>query len=192
MSVPQFAIHTQQRRIFKYVLVLFFTIITDQVTKYLAIKLYEAYNELSFLDNFFQFSLIKNYNGFLGIVNNFPDNIRFFLLNVCVSFLLLGCLVYIFWSKNRHFHYITPLLFVVGGGISNLVDRLLYDGGVIDFLSIGLGDFRTGIFNLADVYILVGSFVIGCFFFPLQLNQLNCRYSFALLFFSRISLAFYV
>jgi signal peptidase II len=56
-------------------------------------------------------------------------------------------------------------VFVVGGGISNLVDRLLYDDGVIDFLSIGVGSFRTGIFNLADVYILVGSFVIGCSFF---------------------------
>lgn len=165
MPVPQITIHAQQRKIFIYVLVLFFTISTDQVTKFLAIKLYETYNELSFLHNFFHFSLIKNYNGFLGIVNGFSDNIRFFLLNVCVSFLLLGCLVYIFWSKNRHFHYITPLLFVVGGGISNLVDRLLYDGGVIDFLSIGIGSFRTGIFNLADVYILVGSFVIGCYFF---------------------------
>jgi signal peptidase II len=165
MSVPQFAIHTQQRNFFVYVLVLSFTIITDQVTKFLAIKLYETYNELSFLHNFFQFSLIKNYSGFLGIVHIFPDNIRFFLLNVCVSFLLLGCLVYIFWSKNRPSRYSTPLVFVVGGGISNLVDRLLYDGGVIDFLSIGAGSFRSGIFNLADVYILVGSFVIGCYFF---------------------------
>jgi signal peptidase II len=49
--------------------------------------------------------------------------------------------------------------------MSNLVDRLLFEGGVIDFLSIGIGGFRTGIFNLADVYILVGSFVIGCYFF---------------------------
>jgi signal peptidase II len=170
MSAPQFSIHTQQSNFFVYILVLFFTIITDQVTKFLAIKLYEAYNELSFLHNFFQFSLIKNYGGFLGIVNNFPDNIRFFLLNVCVSFLLSGCLVYIFWSRNRTSRYSTPLVFVVGGGISNLVDRLLYDGGVVDFLSIGAGSFRTGIFNLADVYILVGSFVIGCSFFssPVQ------------------------
>lgn len=170
MSVMQFAKHSQQRFFLIYGLVLFFTIITDQVTKFFAIKLYEAYNELSFFHNFFQFSLIKNYGGFLGIVNVFPDNIRFFLLNVCVSFLLLGCLVYIFWSKSKPTHYSTPLVFVAGGGISNLIDRLLYDGGVIDFLSIGVGNFRTGIFNLADIYILVGSFVIGCYFFssPVQ------------------------
>lgn len=165
MSVPNFAIHTQKRNVFIYLLILFFTIITDQVTKFLAIKLYETYYEISFLHNFFQFSLIKNYGGFLGIVNIFPDNIHFFLLNVCVSVLLLGCLVYIFWPKNQPSRYSTPLMFVAGGGISNLIDRLLYDGGVIDFLSIGVGSFRTGIFNLADIYILVGSFVIGCYFF---------------------------
>jgi signal peptidase II len=165
MPVPQLTIHTQQRRVLKYLLLLFFTIITDQFTKLLAVKLFEVYNETTFSPNLFQFTLIKNYSGFLGIVNIFPDNIRFFLLNICVSFLLVGCLVYIFWSKNRPSCYSTPLVFVVGGGISNLVDRLLYDGGVIDFLSIGAGSFRTGIFNLADVYILAGSFVIGCSIF---------------------------
>lgn len=170
MSVPNFAIHTQKRNVFIYLLILFFTIITDQITKFLVIKFYDTYYELSFLHNFFQFSLIRNYSGFLGIFNAFPDNIRFFLLNVCVSFLLLGCLVFIFWSGNRPSPYSIPLVFVVGGGISNLIDRLLYDGGVIDFISIGVGSFRTGIFNLADIYILVGSFVIGCYFFssPVQ------------------------
>jgi signal peptidase II len=165
MPVTQLTTHTQQRRVFIYVMLLFFTIITDQFTKLLAVKLFETYNETSFLHNFFQFTLIENNGGFLGIVNNFPENVRFFLLNVCVSFLLLGCLAFIFWSKNRTSRYSIPLVFVVGGGMSNLVDRLLFEGGVIDFLSIGIGGFRTGIFNLADVYILVGSFVIGCYFF---------------------------
>jgi len=32
---------------------------------------------------------------------------------------------------------------------------------VIDFINIGLGGFRTGIFNLADVYILAASFALG-------------------------------
>jgi signal peptidase II len=78
-----------------------------------------------------------------------------------VSFLLLGCLVYLFCSHQRTARYDMPLVFVVGGGMSNLLDRLLHDGGVTDFLSIGIGNFRTGIFNLADVYILIGSFVLG-------------------------------
>jgi signal peptidase II len=56
-------------------------------------------------------------------------------------------------------------VFVIGGGISNLLDRLIQDGGVTDFLSVGFGEFRTGIFNLADVYILLGSFILGYYIF---------------------------
>ncbi|MCB0641598.1 MAG: signal peptidase II, partial [Phaeodactylibacter sp.] len=36
-----------------------------------------------------------------------------------------------------------------------LVDRCLYQS-VTDFLNIGIGNWRTGIFNLADVSILIG------------------------------------
>ena len=45
---------------------------------------------------------------------------------------------------------------VVGGGLSNLIDRVMRDGRVVDFLRVGFGDFRTGIFNLADTAIVLG------------------------------------
>jgi len=45
---------------------------------------------------------------------------------------------------------------VAGGGLGNWVDRLLHEGAVTDFVSIGFGRMRTGIFNVADVCIVVG------------------------------------
>ena len=47
------------------------------------------------------------------------------------------------------------MCFLIGGGIGNIIDRLLY-GSVTDFLHIDFGLFRTGIFNLADVSIMIG------------------------------------
>ena len=47
------------------------------------------------------------------------------------------------------------LLLFVAGGMSNLIDRIAM-GSVIDFLNIGIGPFRTGIFNVADVAIMAG------------------------------------
>jgi signal peptidase II len=41
------------------------------------------------------------------------------------------------------------------GGASNLVDRVLR-GSVIDFMNVGVGPLRTGIFNVADLAILLG------------------------------------
>jgi signal peptidase II len=43
----------------------------------------------------------------------------------------------------------------VAGGASNWVDRLV-TGSVIDFINIGIGPLRTGIFNVADVAIMTG------------------------------------
>ena len=47
------------------------------------------------------------------------------------------------------------LLLFLAGGLSNLTDRIAI-GSVIDFLNVGIGPIRTGIFNVADVAILAG------------------------------------
>jgi signal peptidase II len=47
------------------------------------------------------------------------------------------------------------LALVCSGGVSNLIDRLAH-GTVIDFLNVGLGPVRTGIFNVADMAVLAG------------------------------------
>jgi signal peptidase II len=47
----------------------------------------------------------------------------------------------------------------VAGGASNLVDRIIY-GMVIDFMNVGIGSLRTGIFNVADMAIMLGAGVL--------------------------------
>lgn len=147
------------------VAILLVTISTDQFTKLLARRILEASNDLAFLNDFVKFSLIQNYSGFLGIVSSLSSSMQFFLLTICVSVLLLGCLGYLLFYPKRTTRYDALLATITGGGASNLLDRFLHNGGVTDFLSLGFGTLRTGIFNLADVYILVGSFLVGFSFF---------------------------
>jgi signal peptidase II len=161
MSLLQWANRSRQKTKIVPFIILLITISTDQYTKLLARRVLEPSSEISFFNNFINFSLIKNHGGFLGIVSQLPEKIQFFLLNICVSGLLLCCLAYLFVYKNSTTRYDIILAAIVGGGVSNLLDRLLHNGGVTDFLSIGVGNLRTGIFNLADVYILIGSFVLG-------------------------------
>jgi signal peptidase II len=47
----------------------------------------------------------------------------------------------------------------VAGGASNLVDRIAH-GVVIDFMNVGIGPLRTGIFNVADVAIMLGAGIL--------------------------------
>jgi len=50
--------------------------------------------------------------------------------------------------------------FIIGGGIGNIYDRILY-GSVTDFLFIDLGGiFKTGIFNIADLSVTTGMIMI--------------------------------
>jgi len=51
------------------------------------------------------------------------------------------------------------LTLVAAGGVSNLIDRLLR-GSVTDFMNLGVGALRTGIFNVADVAIVVGALLV--------------------------------
>lgn len=61
---------------------------------------------------------------------------------------------------------------IIAGGLGNLTDRALNNGAVIDFMNIGVGSLRTGIFNIADVAIMVG---VGVLMF-LGFQQRRWRY----------------
>jgi signal peptidase II len=47
------------------------------------------------------------------------------------------------------------LYLILAAGLSNLLDRFIR-GRVIDFLNLGIGTLRTGIFNMADLALFVG------------------------------------
>ena len=51
---------------------------------------------------------------------------------------------------------------VIGGGIGNLIDRIYNGGYVVDFMNMGINHIisfipRTGIFNVADIWIMLGA-----------------------------------
>jgi signal peptidase II len=137
------------------------TIGSDQITKYMARSVLTPALETSVFNGLVKFSLVENHGGFLGIVTNLPVGVRFFVLNICVALLLLGCLAYLLRSRKQPSRTWIPLAIITGGGLSNLLDRLMGNGGVTDFLIIGAGYLQTGIFNLADVFVLFGSFYLG-------------------------------
>jgi len=73
---------------------------------------------------------------------------------------LLFVLSYIF--KNNHLDKWSLFAFssIIGGGIANIYDRIVY-GKVTDFLFIDLGGiFKTGIFNLADLSVTTGMIIL--------------------------------
>jgi signal peptidase II len=53
------------------------------------------------------------------------------------------------------------LALVCGGAVGNLIDRITSAKGVIDFIDIGLGDSRWPTFNVADMAVSIGAFLLA-------------------------------
>ena len=50
---------------------------------------------------------------------------------------------------------------VCGGAIGNLIDRVRSSAGVVDFIDVGVGDLRWPTFNVADMAVSVGAFLLA-------------------------------
>jgi signal peptidase II len=70
--------------------------------------------------------------------------------------MLLALFAYALFVRAGQASLIFALALVLGGGSSNLIDRFVNDGYVVDFINLGAGPIRTGIFNVADVAITAG------------------------------------
>lgn len=65
-------------------------------------------------------------------------------------------MVFVLFVQPMSLDMVVAWSLVLSGGLGNLVDCIINDGRVIDFMNIGIGSLRTGIFNVADVCITVG------------------------------------
>lgn len=131
----------------------------DQITKN-SVRQRMNYNEqIGFINNYLTISKVENTGAFLSIGHSLPPPIKMLLLTILPLVVLGLALTYLLTNKNLSDITILGICFVVGGGIGNIYDRLLY-GSVTDFLHIDFVLFQTGIFNMADVSIMVGMFMV--------------------------------
>ena len=127
----------------------------DQVSK-IIVRDKLQYNEtVSVIKNHFILTKVENTGAFLSAGNDLPIAIRFILLTILPMIVLSFGLFYLFIKRDLPKIMQIGLCFLLGGGVGNIIDRLLY-GSVTDFLHLDFGLFRTGIFNLADVSIMIG------------------------------------
>jgi signal peptidase II len=128
----------------------------DQTAKFVAKSRLSETQAVSYLGGSVRLQLTANYGAFLGLGTSLPQKQRTALLSIGVAVGLAAMLIYCLALSSRNALILPAWGLVIGGGVSNLADRLWYGGYVVDFLNVGIGPIRTGIFNLADVFIMVG------------------------------------
>ena len=129
------------------------TIGCDQVSKHVA-STHLMDGRQSYLGDSLRLEYSENTGAFLSLGAGLPWWARTTLFSAGTGVLLIGCVVAAFTRRLKGMALL-GLWLLFAGGFSNLVDRVVH-GRVVDFLNVGIGPVRTGIFNVADMAIMLG------------------------------------
>jgi signal peptidase II len=137
----------------------------DRITKVAAGNYLVPWRPVSCLGDLFRLQYAENTGAFLGLGSSLSEGLRISIFSVLTGAVLAGMLAFVLVRDRLRITIAAGFSLIIGGGTGNLIDRLLHDGTVTDFLNVGLGSLRTGIFNLADVAIMAGLGLLICFGF---------------------------
>lgn len=145
-----------QLRVLILLIILLITVGCDQLTKKMAREQLAPGETVVLMDGAVRLHYSENHGAFLSAGAGLGETARFAIFTVGVAVILLILSFYLLTARELSVWPAVSMALVVGGGLGNLVDRVLREGAVVDFLNVGIGPVRTGIFNLADVFIVAG------------------------------------
>lgn len=127
----------------------------DQLTKAMVTYFLNLYEIVPVIDGFFSLVYLENKGAAWGV---FSNNALF--ITILGIFFLLFLVLYVKEIKDTTPASTIALGFVLGGVVGNLLDRLIR-GHVVDFLGFVIFGYHFPIFNIADVLIVVGVFLLA-------------------------------
>jgi signal peptidase II len=151
----EFMIHSRTIRLLAILSVLAFTAGCDQATKHLARSGLSQYEAKTYAGGLVEFTLAENRGAFLSLGGTLPQAVRV-LLAGAVAIGLVALLVFLLRSSRLNRAAFVALTLAWAGGVSNLIDRVARHGAVTDFMVLRAGPLHTGIFNVADLAIVIG------------------------------------
>lgn len=139
----------------------------DQTTKRIAERMLEHSSAHSFFFDTLRLQFVQNEGVLLGLGSNFSEAAKWWFFLMLPLILLAVAIYFVLFSRKLKDAQRICLSLIVGGGIGNIIDRI-FQGSVTDFINVGIGPLRTGIFNVADMAILFGAIGLIAFEFWLE------------------------
>jgi signal peptidase II len=136
------------------------TVGCDQTSKHLARTGLRHVDSVPLPSGVVELRLAENPGSFLSAGALLPDGARFLIFTLGVGVGLAALAAYLIGHSPIVASRFIGLSLVLAGGMGNLLDRVFRDGLVTDFMIIHIGPFHSGVFNVADVLIMVGVGVI--------------------------------
>lgn len=135
-------------------LVIALNIFADQISKYIVRKNI-SYNEIiPVIKDRFNLMKVENTGAFLSIGDEMPNILRTIVLTG-FPLMVLGYGLFYLYTKPLPKLVQIAICFLIGGGIGNIYDRIIH-GSVTDFMHMDFYIFQTGVFNFADLSIMIG------------------------------------
>lgn len=132
--------------LFYYLIVVFVTGL-DQFFKQIIIDHVDLFEKITIFPGILDITHIRNFGAAYNLFSQMP-----LLLIIMPASIMLAGLVYIGYTRKRNnFLLLVAIAMVIGGGLGNLIDRII-KGYVVDFLDIHI----IPIFNVADIFICTG------------------------------------
>ncbi|WP_321276008.1 signal peptidase II [Thiomicrorhabdus indica] len=132
-------------------------IIFDHITKYLAVTNLTFGEPVPVIDHL-NWTLAYNYGAAFSFLADMDGWQRWFFV-----VLAFGMTVFMLWwlkkLPNKITTEVVALNLVIGGAIGNVIDRIL-EGRVTDFIDFYIGSWHYATFNIADIAISVGAFLL--------------------------------
>lgn len=129
----------------------------DRISKDIAKSRLMNQEPLSYFHDTFRLEYVENTGAALSLGDSLSKTTSFWLLSILPLVFLIALLVYVI---RRSGEIPQPRLIyfclIFAGGMGNILDRIVFDRHVTDFMNIGISGLRSGIFNFADVYITAG------------------------------------
>lgn len=132
-----------------WILIIIASIWLDQLTKWLAVTFLQGNPSVPIIPDVLQLTYLENRGAAFGMLQ---DQRWVFLVISTVG--ITAVLLYLFIKRPTSKLLCTAIALIVGGGIGNMIDRVLL-GYVVDFIDFCLINFA--IFNVADSFVCVGA-----------------------------------
>jgi signal peptidase II len=145
----------------------------DQISKAAARAYLPGTGIHSYLGDTFRLQYAENHGAFLSFGASLSTATRYAIFTVGLGALVAALLLGSVFSRRLEWPQRLCIAIIGASGAANIIDRIRYDGAVTDFLNLGVGSLRTGIFNLADVTLILG--VRGLLLAPQLLGSRNVR-----------------
>ncbi len=129
-------------------LIIVLSVLLDQLTKHLVLQNIPLYSNVPVLDGVFHFTYVENKGAAFGILS---DARWVFMVISVVA--IAAFIVYLIKWKPENMLLKVSLSLIIGGGIGNMIDRVLR-GSVVDFIEVEFMQFA--VFNVADIFVCVG------------------------------------